>query len=154
MAGTSGFTTVEKFEKMGRPELADAPNSGQTEPWLLRFFFFYFVHSNGLLLSTAKYVLLYAILFCSSAQTVSQNQSRLMERQSADSVRHIEGGRVLLISQRWMMSLNLIITTYPNENLSHDPPNSTTTSSSLSSSRTIVASNISSSFPLTLCTRV
>ena len=29
VAGTSGFTTAEKFEKMGRPELADAPNSSK-----------------------------------------------------------------------------------------------------------------------------
>ena len=29
LAGTSGFTTSEKFEKLGRPELADAPNASR-----------------------------------------------------------------------------------------------------------------------------
>ena len=29
-AATSGFTTSEKFEKLGRPELSDAPNSSKS----------------------------------------------------------------------------------------------------------------------------
>ena len=84
MAGTSGFTTAEKFEKMGRPEL----RTRQTPPNRTLAFnvacaLVYFVHYlTELLLSTAEYVC-YCMLYCfrSSAQTVSHvNQSRLMER--------------------------------------------------------------------------